>query len=522
MNSKADDEENLPLMEVLAERDRMAQELARLTRNLSELNQRLHESQSHLNHAQAVARIGSWHLDIEKQRLTWSNETYRMFGVPPGTPQDVDSFASHVYPEDLASVFDAWGKALRGESEYDMEHRIVVDGQLRWVRERAEVLRAEDGTPVAGVGTVQDITRRKETELALEAERARLNAILHGAKDGILIADATTRQFVDANPAICDMLGYTGEEILTLGVEDIPTEAARAYLQQHLNDRLDEGPTVSEHVPLHKRDGTTCYVDINVSRLESQGRVFLAGFFRDITQRVEDMERLRIHEERLRLALESAKQDWFDLDLRTGEIAVGESYPRMLGYEPREFHGHYRQWIEGIHPMDRPLVLEQFNKMRDSDDAIDVMEYRCKAKSGDWVWFDTVGKAIQRDSAGKPTRLIGIHTDVTLRKHRQRESTALLRRIEALIMGMGDRSGGDGGNEQESTRLMDQAKQLSARQREILILVAEGHTSAEIARRLNVAYQTVVTHRRNLMGKLGLHTTADLTRFAMQCRLISN
>jgi PAS domain S-box-containing protein len=127
----------------------------------------LRASRSDLNHAQAVAQTGSWRLDLRTNELRWSDETYRMFGVPTGAPLTYEVFQSCIHPEDRANVDAAWQAALRGAT-YDIEHRIVVGDEVRWVRERAEMEFGPAGVLLSGFGTVQDITERKHAQRELE------------------------------------------------------------------------------------------------------------------------------------------------------------------------------------------------------------------------------------------------------------------------------------------------------------------------------------------------------------------
>jgi len=132
------------------------------------------ESQRDLERAQAVAETGSWRLDVRRDELVWSDETHRIFGIPKGTPMTYETFLRAVHPEDREYVDRKWNAALHGEP-YDVEHRIVVDGAVRWVRERAEPELDDSGNLLGGFGTAQDITERKRAEQALlEAEEHKL------------------------------------------------------------------------------------------------------------------------------------------------------------------------------------------------------------------------------------------------------------------------------------------------------------------------------------------------------------
>lgn len=123
----------------------------------------LQESREDLKRAQEVAQTGSWRLNVQKDELLWSDENWQIFGVPQGTPLTYETFLSTVHPDDRAYVDRKWKAALRGEP-YDIEHRIVVDGGTKWLRERAELEFDHDGMVLGGFGTTQDITEKKLAE----------------------------------------------------------------------------------------------------------------------------------------------------------------------------------------------------------------------------------------------------------------------------------------------------------------------------------------------------------------------
>jgi PAS domain S-box-containing protein len=135
--------------------------------------QSLQESRADLNRAQGVSRTGSWRLDVRRNGLSWSDETYRMFGTAPGTPLQYESFLSAVHPGDREAVDRAWQGGMNGKT-YDIDHRIVVGGNVRWVHERAELELDSEGRLIGGFGTVQDITDRKVLEETLQANTQRL------------------------------------------------------------------------------------------------------------------------------------------------------------------------------------------------------------------------------------------------------------------------------------------------------------------------------------------------------------
>lgn len=168
----------------------------------------LREREADLNRAQSLARIGSWTLDLRRNILTWSPECHRIFGIPIGEKLSYERFLECVHVDDRALVDEAWKRALQGET-YDLEHRIVVDGEERWVRERAELTFDENGALLSGLGTTQDITEQRRNE-----ERLRQAALVfERSSDGIIVTDAD-RRITMVNPALCRMMGYEEAEIL--------------------------------------------------------------------------------------------------------------------------------------------------------------------------------------------------------------------------------------------------------------------------------------------------------------------
>jgi PAS domain S-box-containing protein len=133
----------------------------------------LRQSERDLNRAQAVACTGSWRLDVRRNELLWSDETHRLFNIPKGTLLTYEAFLSRIHPDDRALVDARWQAALRGEP-YEVEHRIIVRDEVKWVRERAELEVDANGDLQGGFGTVQDITEAKRLHEALRSANERL------------------------------------------------------------------------------------------------------------------------------------------------------------------------------------------------------------------------------------------------------------------------------------------------------------------------------------------------------------
>ncbi len=138
-------------------------------------NELIDQNAKQLSEAEQIAHLGSWVLDIESDSLWWSDEVFRIFELDPEAFEaSYEAFLNAIHPDDVELVQKAYSDALMNKTHYDIEHRLLMpDGRVKYVQERGETLFDAEGDPVKSIGSVQDITERKATELEMaEARKA--------------------------------------------------------------------------------------------------------------------------------------------------------------------------------------------------------------------------------------------------------------------------------------------------------------------------------------------------------------
>jgi len=176
--------------------------------------ERIVTSQKMLSEAQRIAGLGSFEWVIAKNQLFWSPELCRIYGIKSqefeGTAED---FFNRVHPDDLEKVKSTVERALRDKSSFSLEERIKrPDGTVRILDSLGEVILDDDGAPVKVIGVCQDITERKQAEVALHESEKTLRQLVETTKALPWEANAQTWRFTYVGPRAVELLGYPSEK----------------------------------------------------------------------------------------------------------------------------------------------------------------------------------------------------------------------------------------------------------------------------------------------------------------------
>jgi diguanylate cyclase (GGDEF)-like protein/PAS domain S-box-containing protein len=246
----------------------------------------------------------------------------------------------------------------------------------------------------------------------LASSERRYRGLLEQAPDGVFVADLDGR-YTDVNDAGCRLLGYARDEIIGKTIVDLIPPADVERLMQSREQMLAGGAHVAEWTLRHK-DGTWLPVEVS-AKILPDGR--WQGFVRDISERRRAMQALRDSEQRWQFALEGARDGVWDWNLVTNEVYFSLQWKSMLGYAENEIADKLEEWDKRVHPEDKAGAYADIQKHLNGETPYYQNEHRLRCKDGNYKWILDRGMIVSRDADGKPTRMIGTHTDITDHKH---------------------------------------------------------------------------------------------------------
>ena len=338
--SKALQEQALELELQTAELEQRAQEAQSLTEALESAHVELKgQAQSQLAEAQALARLGSWEWDIEHDKLTWSDEMYRLYGFEPGSIEiDYQRYRAMLHPEDVEFATDAVRHSAESGSPFSFDHRVIrADGAERIFHARGRVVQNAERRAIRMFGTGQDVTETRRASAALqsaaeyaarqataEAAAQHLNRVFAQAPVVIAVVTGPEHRFELVNEK-----GYEtiGRSLLGRSVsEALPELAAQGFVKLLDNVFEKNEPYIGNEV-LARLDPTTDggYFNFVFQPLSSDSGVYAVLV---VATDVSDLVRARIAAEnaqREALAASRAKSDFLarmSHELRTPLAAI--------------------------------------------------------------------------------------------------------------------------------------------------------------------------------------------------------
>jgi PAS domain S-box-containing protein len=382
-----------------------------------------------LARAEAVARMGSWRLDLATGAVEWSDEMFRIFGVERrsiglGAPE-VSAF---VHPDDRAAFDDAVARSERAGGPTPAEYRIVrPDGTVRWVHGDGEVERGPDGTAVAWVGFVQDVTGGREAA----GSTARLVRAIEQANDSIVITDRDGAiEYV--NPAFERATGYTRAEAVGANPRILKSGAHGPDFYAAMWATLAAGDTWSGEIVNRRKDGSVYTEEASIGPIRDEAGTTTA--YVAVKRDISDRKQVEADLARARRLLDDAQAisgvGGWEYDVASGRIGWTDQVYRIHGVDRSFDPATVESDLTFYAPDDRAAVAEAFRRAVETGEPYD-LEVRLDRADGRRIWVRTMGRPVVE--GGAVVRVTGDIADITDRKDAESALRESERRFRLLF-----------------------------------------------------------------------------------------
>jgi PAS domain S-box-containing protein len=395
----------------------------------NEAQERLAANEAKLAEAQQIARLGSWEWEIASDRVTWSDELYRIYGVRPDRfPGSYGSYLDKVHADDRARVARVIETAVAERKPWSLDYRIVrPDDDVRLIHARGEVVLDEQGRPAVVHGTCQDVTENRRVEDALRAAEQLFRRAFDDAPIGMALIDLEGR-WLRLNRSLCQIFGRSEQDLRTVRLEELG----------HPEDRALDAPLVKELLAGRRRsyaiekrylhaDGRILHALMHVSLMHGDGErplYFLCQLV-DVTERRRAEAERRAGEERLQAIIDNSPALIMVTDTERRYLLVNRRWEETFGVRAEQAIGRSTAELAGevTHP-----------DHHDLDDAVAAAGAPMETTTilpgpdGDELTF-IVSKFPLRDAEGRVYAVCTIATDITERVRSAEERAELEHRL---------------------------------------------------------------------------------------------
>jgi PAS domain S-box-containing protein len=390
----------------------------------------LQESKARLEEAQRVAHVGYWVWDLDSDRVTWSDETCRIFGLRPQEgPIDLATVRELIHPEDRESVFRTAEEAVLGGVLPDSEHRVLrPNGEVRIVHSLGDLKRDASGRPYEMFGTVQDITDRKRAEEALQRTQLYLSEGQRLAHMGSWAFNAAGFDYWSSELFHVHGLDPSGRPPTVKEYLDLIHPEDREFMEQEIQKMFTDHRGFDFTKRIVRLDGNIRYVRcVGVPVTEGVTFKGFVGTGMDVTEQELLTQELRREQAYLTEAQSLTHAGSWACNFITGQIfhLSDETY-RIYGFDPSSREIPFERFYNATYPEDEPALKEKFYGAIQASRDYDI-EYRIRRTDGAIRVLRSVG---HHRPSGEIGEYVGITMDITERKQADQERERL-RQLEA-------------------------------------------------------------------------------------------
>ncbi len=357
-----------------------------------------------LDKATDYAKVGSWEADLITNKIYWSSFLYKIFEVDDDFEPTINYLRNAIKDvEHLQVIREGIQKAKKENVPFDVEIQITTSkGNHRWIRVIGEP-ELINGEICYVRGSVQDIHARKH------AEEERVN-ILESIEDGFFAVDKNWVVNYRNKKARILASSYKNSDILGANFWEFFDGfiGSKFYNQYHIAVDTKQVVNFEEYF-----DPSKSWLDVSAYPTNNG----LSIYFRDITEKKNAIEEIKISNERFEKVSEATQDAIYDCNFVTGEIFWGKGFKTLFGYDHKDPGISIETWVGYVHPNDKEQVVDHSTKKLFEDNTnILENEYSFLKKDGSYAYvYDRA--AVIRDDEGKPIRLVGALQDISERRN---------------------------------------------------------------------------------------------------------
>ena len=332
----------------------------------------------------------------------------------PATLNNVYEFVSSRYRQVEAPIIDELMNDHR--ESYTTDHVYRRPGaEPVWSHITVSAVKDASGKIRYLVGMLEDITQQRKDQEKLGESDARFRAMFENSAVGMGLM-SLDRKLTDANQAMCDLLGYTREELMGVSPvlithpDDMPASAA--LHQDMMAGKIDHYTSERRY---YRKNGELFWAQVSMSLVYDPNRtpLYIVGMIQDIDQQKRAVEGLRESEARFRAMYDNAAVGMSMMSLDRKVISINPTAAQMTGYTFEELYNTDPSLLS--YPEDRPIGVEQFRQMVAGELSGFQMEKRFLRKNGELFWGRVTYSTVP-DGLGRPQYLVGIIEDITLQR----------------------------------------------------------------------------------------------------------
>ncbi|AFZ35205.1 PAS/PAC sensor hybrid histidine kinase [Stanieria cyanosphaera PCC 7437] len=382
----------------------------------------LRNSEERLRLATEASNMGMWFWDLVNDQLELTTRCKTLLGIAGDREVTYELFLKTLHPEDRDRIKIAVEECIEKKTYYNVEYRVVwSDGSVHWLVAKGKCFYDQHGKPLRMMGTLQNISGRKQIEKSLRESNRLITTILESMTDAFYALDRNWN-FTYVNQEAARKLNKSKDELIGKNIwsefaslfdTELYSQYHRAFNQQ-VTTRFE-----------YYYSALASWFEISVY----PSKQALSVYFRDISERKLAEKKLQENQKILKFALSGAKAGLWDWDIKSETLIWSQENYDLYGIDPNRQPLQYQDWESTLHPEDLERTNAEVQKVFNHESSEFRSEFRIFHPQQGIRWLLGLGN-VTTDEQGEPIRFSGINIDISDRKQIEQE---LQQQTEKLI-----------------------------------------------------------------------------------------